>query len=77
MKKRKKKTLELAEMEKVGKVVPRDNGECVVRDERRKSPAERVVEPLKQGQVVYSAECLIEFPKRFDPIYRTVYVVEI
>lgn len=70
------RALRLAERRKAGKVRKGD-GEYIVRDEERGISADSVVQPLKQGEVVYSAECLITFPERFDPVYRTVYVVEI
>lgn len=53
-----------------------DDGEIVVRDHTHNLDVETRIEPLEQGEIVYQAECLNEFPSNFNPIYRTVYVVE-
>lgn len=72
----KEMALEIVEQKKVANVNT-DGGKYIVRDEPRNEDVSRLVEPLSQGTVVYSAECLITFPKRFDPVYRTAYVVEL
>lgn len=72
----KQRAFELAERKRSGRTRTED-GELTVRDHKRDAPAENIIEPINQGQVVYSTECLLAFPERYDPIYRTVYVVEI
>lgn len=71
------RALNLAEQEKEARIGGEEDGEFTVRDHKQGSPAENTIEPINQGEIVYSTECLLVLPERYSPVYRTVYVVEI